>query len=430
MPGLISFLSTPQPTRTNSSFTPARPVNSYLGTDQGVARGSNCQTPIQLDNEPEPVSASASRNATHTQQHQQHQHQHIDSLVAATAPDSTQTQQALPSFLHFAATLDYQPFDATALQQNGAPQTPNRQPITDEYLSALVDGNFSSPSSYPRHIQDSADSFQHPNLAQSPRNPPHRHPSGTPLRPDRPARYSRQNTNAALRAAAAARNPTSHPASRDNELEDSLFVSSDDESRATMPVQTRRRASTIPSSDHDPDPEEIVVSATRKRAAPSSAPTRGTAAPKRRRTSQPQTVRDRTTTPGALTLDDDIFGEDAVDVKKGKGKVEEVIDLADTNEVPEDLKAPKDDNRVKISAFQCVICMDDVTALTVTHCGHLFCSECLHSALNVDATKNKCPICRQKVETKDRNTYTSKTKGFWPLELKLMTASRKGKQRA
>ncbi|KAK1987212.1 hypothetical protein LZ30DRAFT_703117 [Colletotrichum cereale] len=433
MPGLIPFLPTPplpQPIGTSSSFAPGRPVNSFLGTDQGVARGSSSQTPIELDDDSEPTSASASRNATHTQQHhqQQHQHQHIETLWGVLTPDNTQTQPALPSFSDFAANLDYQSFDATALPQNGAPQTPDRQSITDEYLSALVDGNFSSPSSYPRHTQASADN-QHTNLAQSPQDAPHRHPAGTPLRPDRPARYTSQNTNAAVRTAA--RDPTSHPAYHDNKLEDSLFVSSDDEPQVTMPVQTRRRASTILSSDHDPDPEEIVVPATRKRAAPSSALTRGAAAPKRRRTSQPQTARNRTTTtPGALGPDDDIFGEDEVDTKKGKGKDEDVIDLADANEVPEDLKVPKEDKRVKISAFQCVICMDDVTALTVTHCGHLFCSECLHSALNVDATKNKCPICRQKVETKDRNDYTAKTKGFWPLELKLMTASRKGKQRA
>jgi hypothetical protein len=31
--------------------------------------------------------------------------------------------------------------------------------------------------------------------------------------------------------------------------------------------------------------------------------------------------------------------------------------------------APKVDSRVKIGKFQCVICMDDTAALTVTHCG-------------------------------------------------------------
>ncbi len=47
----------------------------------------------------------------------------------------------------------------------------------------------------------------------------------------------------------------------------------------------------------------------------------------------------------------------------------EPIDLCNATEVPAELMAPKVDNRVKIGKFQCVICMDDTTALTVTHCG-------------------------------------------------------------
>lgn len=47
------------------------------------------------------------------------------------------------------------------------------------------------------------------------------------------------------------------------------------------------------------------------------------------------------------------------------------IDLTEVNDVPEELKKPEVDNRVKLSAFQCVICMDDVTGLTLTHCGKL-----------------------------------------------------------
>lgn len=47
------------------------------------------------------------------------------------------------------------------------------------------------------------------------------------------------------------------------------------------------------------------------------------------------------------------------------------VDLTEANEVPEDLHEPLVDNRIKLKAFQCVICMDDVTALTLTHCGKL-----------------------------------------------------------
>lgn len=39
-------------------------------------------------------------------------------------------------------------------------------------------------------------------------------------------------------------------------------------------------------------------------------------------------------------------------------------------------------------------------------------------------------MCRQKLDMKPRANYTTKTKGFWPLELKLMTKTRKGKRKA
>lgn len=38
-------------------------------------------------------------------------------------------------------------------------------------------------------------------------------------------------------------------------------------------------------------------------------------------------------------------------------------------------------------------------------------------------------MCRTKIDMKARDTYTSKTKGVWPLELKLMTARRKEKRK-
>ncbi|CAG1964116.1 unnamed protein product, partial [Fusarium graminearum] len=108
----------------------------------------------------------------------------------------------------------------------------------------------------------------------------------------------------------------------------------------------------------------------------------------------------------------------------------DTVDLTETNEIPDEIKQPEKDDRIKLAAFQCVICMDDCSNLTVTHCGHLYCASCLHQSLCVDATKGKCPMCRQKLDTKARGNYSSKTKGYWPLELKLMTATRKGKRKA
>ncbi|KAI8949590.1 hypothetical protein F4801DRAFT_590992 [Xylaria longipes] len=117
--------------------------------------------------------------------------------------------------------------------------------------------------------------------------------------------------------------------------------------------------------------------------------------------------------------DDDLLGLDGQDGS-------ETIDLSNATEVPAELMAPKVDNRVKIGNFQCVICMDDTTALTVTHCGHLFCSECLHSSLHIDSMKRTCPVCRAKVELKDKNRKTAKS--YFHLELKVMTATKKGKR--
>ncbi|KAJ9412555.1 hypothetical protein QL093DRAFT_2542000 [Fusarium oxysporum] len=108
----------------------------------------------------------------------------------------------------------------------------------------------------------------------------------------------------------------------------------------------------------------------------------------------------------------------------------DTIDLTENNEVFEEVRKPEKDNRVKLAAFQCVICMDDCSNLTVTHCGHLYCASCLHQSLHVDVTKVKCPMCRQKLDMKPRKSYDSTTKGYWLLELKLMTATRKGKRKA
>ncbi|KAK3938494.1 putative SLX8 protein [Diplogelasinospora grovesii] len=107
-----------------------------------------------------------------------------------------------------------------------------------------------------------------------------------------------------------------------------------------------------------------------------------------------------------------------------------VIDLANADQMPPPpVPPPKPKNEVKLSAFQCVICMDDVTDLTVTHCGHLFCSECLHSSLHIESHKRICPICRQKIDPRPANgQFSVRAKGYYPLELKLVTKKSLGKR--
>ncbi|KAK0622973.1 hypothetical protein B0T14DRAFT_426750, partial [Immersiella caudata] len=69
--------------------------------------------------------------------------------------------------------------------------------------------------------------------------------------------------------------------------------------------------------------------------------------------------------------------------------------------------------------------------LTVASLGHLFCGECLHSSLQIDASKKICPICRQKVEQRPLSgKFSAKAKGYYPLQLRLMSKKSLGKRAA
>ncbi|KAL2075242.1 hypothetical protein VTL71DRAFT_185 [Oculimacula yallundae] len=81
---------------------------------------------------------------------------------------------------------------------------------------------------------------------------------------------------------------------------------------------------------------------------------------------------------------------------------------------------------VKLAEFQCIICMDNPTDLTVTFCGHLFCSECLHQALHA-GEKKCCPVCRSNIASKKPGGKPPKN-GTFALEMKFMTTKKKGKQ--
>lgn len=49
----------------------------------------------------------------------------------------------------------------------------------------------------------------------------------------------------------------------------------------------------------------------------------------------------------------------------------DIIDIRDMNKIPELLQQRQKEKaeRVKLGGFQCAICMDYTTTLTVTHCG-------------------------------------------------------------
>ncbi|KAI4173906.1 MAG: hypothetical protein LQ343_002674 [Gyalolechia ehrenbergii] len=97
----------------------------------------------------------------------------------------------------------------------------------------------------------------------------------------------------------------------------------------------------------------------------------------------------------------------------------------------------KGDEPTKLSSIQCIICMEPMTDMTVTHCGHLFCHTCIMEALIAGDNQGepgkatgKCPVCRKKVS---RPKEKSKDKReVIPLEIKCVTRSSliKGKAKA
>ncbi|ODA82560.1 hypothetical protein RJ55_01067 [Drechmeria coniospora] len=277
--------------------------------------------------------------------------------------------------------------------------------LDEHHLSALAESDFSSPSSYPSFLNPRASADPCPDQVPG----QVRQPVVTNLRSSTPPPHSPSSAHDRANVSLS-RSTTLCSTTSAREPQNALDPTKVDDEPRISPTQ------------HSPFPEM-----------PSSQ-TPGAHPCKKRRgpeTSKAKVSKESTAIalPDLLS-DDDLFGEN--EHAKSKADVGELatIDLTSTNEVPEELTKPATDNRVKLSAFQCVICMDDVTTLTVTHCGHLFCQQCLHSSLHVDTTRGKCPMCRAKIDMKARPTYNRSTKGFWPLELKLMTAAKKGKRKA
>lgn len=90
----------------------------------------------------------------------------------------------------------------------------------------------------------------------------------------------------------------------------------------------------------------------------------------------------------------------------------EVIDLStdsDSDSLVEEVQGPgspvrqeNESEDPRLSHLKCVICLDSPTDLTATTCGHLFCHECISSALRVTSpAAGNCPVCRRKVALKN-----------------------------
>ncbi|MCJ1284033.1 SUMO-targeted ubiquitin ligase complex subunit slx8 [Xylographa opegraphella] len=121
-----------------------------------------------------------------------------------------------------------------------------------------------------------------------------------------------------------------------------------------------------------------------------------------------------------------VWHEEQIQKQKDQQQAESIRSLHEQSRKP-----------IRLSDLQCVVCMDNMTNITATHCGHLFCHTCLMEALiagenqgpDIGKGPSRCPVCRKKVvrprEGKDMNQLI-------PLEIKLLTKSAvaRGKERA
>ncbi|ENH65024.1 E3 ubiquitin-protein ligase complex slx8-rfp subunit slx8 [Fusarium oxysporum f. sp. cubense race 1] len=309
--------------------------------------------------------------------------------------------------------------------------------IEDDFLADLADGDFSSPSSYlPFTNPDSRPSQSHSVSLQS---------TVQASTPHRAFRNTTAPTNATTNTTARELSSTNcilHPFGPERTTTQlSSASNSTGESQASLPIFDSLEENDFFFDSPASSFSEAMPPATRRSTTAAAARTGSAHASKRRRTSTtaapaapPRPTSTQRKSPATRKDMDveELFGTkptcSPIDVRTS---VEfDTIDLTETNEVFEKVRKLERDDRVRLAAFQCVICMDDCSNLTVTHCGHLYCASCLHQSLHVDVTKVKCPMCRQKLDMKPRNCYDSTTKGYWPLELKLMTATRKGKRKA
>lgn len=214
----------------------------------------------------------------------------------------------------------------------------------DDFLAALATGNFSSPSlpphrSSPRQLSPLEHTSLPPqghdgltNTASMPRGPAI--PVPRTAASERVRRASRSSVTSTV-------DLTSPKTERDSGSPAGV-----DPATPMAPPSTRKRSRAAAASNAQDSRSRRASASTRARPV------------KPARASRRQTT---------TANDDDLFNEGSS--IHGIDDDDEVLDLTGANEVPAELLKPKVDNRVKLGKFQCVICMDDVSNLTVTHCG-------------------------------------------------------------
>lgn len=165
------------------------------------------------------------------------------------------------------------------------------------------------------------------------------------------------------------------------------------ESEANMPPITRRRPhprdnnSVVDLTSASSPPQRPAAPRSLKRSAQESAAS----------ASQPTTKRPKPT-PTNLPEELDLAEENP-------SAEDELVAAQQAQTIAAQQAEEEDTGPLKIGKRQCIICMEPYTNATVTHCGHIYCHECLTQALiagekNSDRGVGNCPVCRKSVQRK------------------------------
>lgn len=306
-----------------------------------------------------PSTPSSSRRHRHQRHRRPSSSLQLESRRRVEAPDEWSEDE---SFLDDTSALSISPSHSHSLH--------NIIPSDDSLLEGLAENEFSSPSSYLPFTTTSATSEQRP----PPRTPPNHFQavleSATAL-----ASASASATGTA--AASLLRRLSSSTSNRLNFAGPSrtntlLTNSSHGESQGSLFVNDYLPNDEQLTDTPDTSFSESMPTTQRRNSRPTSSGRDTLLGNKRQRVSPGPQTSLRNIIPDS---DDSFFGNSPIKPTTAEPNTTQdtydTIDLTEATEIPKELTKPKVDNRIKLSGFQCVICMDDVTTLTVTHCGML-----------------------------------------------------------
>lgn len=310
------------------------------------------------------TTTNSSATATTSSQNSSQQHSRFPLFPQPSANTAPQT-------LHYplATPLLDSPDDDSRLDRL-------REPNNDDFLAALATADFSSPSLPPHSPQNSP---QHRSqLGQVFDNSAHRQQSG--FQSHFPPAHRLPDPETGLYK-------VEDQGDGDYDLDDERPL---DLLHSEMPATRKRSRAAAAAAIASPDEHEVGPSAPKR---PRTAAAHRAATPGRsRNTPRPATSTNYTPVP-AVTIESDDNDLDSLFDGDGDSGGVELYDLTNSDDgVPKELFEPVKDSSIRLSSFECVICMDAATNLTVTCCGMciLACVACFYVPISKHASQVTC----------------------------------------